>query len=85
MKLYTEEQVRRLIEGYYDVNWTIQDAFDELTPIELPSDDLVWAQAKSVYSDPTIWAPGEELIRSTAYEHGAHWVIEQIKQQANGN
>jgi hypothetical protein len=58
------------------------DFFKKAKPIELPNDDLIWAQAKSVYSDPTVWAPGEELIRCAAYEHGAHWVIQQIKQQA---
>ncbi len=85
MKLYTGEQLRKAIaiacntdDGYYEI-------ITKLSPIELPTDDLILAQAKDVYSDPTIWAPGEQLIRCAVYEHGAHWVIDQIKQQANGN
>lgn len=84
MKLYTEEQVKRAIDIADDNPdlFEYDEILSKLTPIELPSDDLILAQAKDVYSDPMIWAPGEQLIRCAVYEHGAHWVIDQIKQQA---
>ncbi len=97
MKLYTEEQVREAFDKGYKYAQRVRPAsiefhyqyvegeINSLTPIELPTDDLILAQAKDVYSDPMIWAPGEQLVRCAVYEHGAHWVIEQIKQQANGN
>lgn len=84
MKLYTEDQVREMLDMHFlfTGNEDANDYIESMTPIELPSDDLILAQAKDVYSDPTIWAPGEQLIRCAVYEHGAHWVIDQIKQQA---
>lgn len=86
IKLYTEADMIRMYNAGYGTAFTgygdADIALERFTPIELPSDDLILAQAKDVYSDPTIWAPGEQLIRCAVYEHGAHWVIDQIKQQA---
>ena len=79
MKLYTEEQVREIVRktycgDFYD-NDTPDDLVNELTPIELPSDEEIWEKIEdSAYS----------LEYDTGFTQGAKWVIEQIKQQDNG-
>lgn len=74
MKLYTEKQVRRLIEHYYDVNWTIYDEFDELTPIELPSDEEIKEYVKSTGYYGHCTQEYHEGI-----EEGAKYVINKIQ------
>ena len=79
MKLYTREQ---MIEAFkYGQNpkgfdW-IGDMIDSLKQIELPSDNQIE------------YACFEESIPIPSYVKGyikgAKWVIEQIKQQNNGN
>jgi hypothetical protein len=39
MKLYTEEQVRTLLNEILVLSSSVEDAMDSLTPIELPSDE----------------------------------------------
>lgn len=71
MKLYTEEQVKKLINGYYDVNWIIQDAFDELTPIELPTNEEINKEF------PVGWSG-----YGNGCNDGAKWMKEQIIKQS---
>ena len=72
MKLYTEEQVRELVRNTYCGNFydndTPDDLVNELTPIELPSDEEIDKESEER------WAP-------LAFRGGVRWVIEQIKQQ----
>jgi hypothetical protein len=77
MKLYTEEQVRELVRNtycgnFYDNN-TPDDLVNELTPIELPSDE----EMKKILDS-----------RSDEYASGYYGAInmieEQIKQQKDG-
>jgi hypothetical protein len=63
MKLYTEEQVRKLLDKM-DVVYSL----DELTPIELPSDEEI---RKRGWED----ADAEDDI---AFFVGAKWMKEQI-------
>jgi len=41
MKLYTEEQVRNLLNEILMLSSSVNDAMDSLTPIELPSDEEI--------------------------------------------
>ena len=76
MKLYTEEQVREIAStiylGHFDCNDTPDDLVDELTPIELPSDEEIEYEANET-----------QVLQShsVTFVEGAKWVIEQIKQQ----
>lgn len=78
MKLYTEEQVFKMLNRARIRNHRDEELFsnDYLmsneTPIELPSDEEIIDNAP----DDTL--PLVEFIA------GAKWVIEQIKQQENG-
>jgi len=72
MKLYTEEQVRQIASticlGRFDFNDTPDDLVNELTPIELPTDEEIEKEAKEW------WAP-------SPFRGGVQWVIRKIKQQ----
>ena len=81
MKLYTEEQVRRLIEGYYDVNWIIQDAFDELEPIELPSDEEMEEMENKLVSLDNSQHKLFNIGLRTGINYGVNWIKEQILNQ----
>ena len=81
MKLYTEETVRNLI-GRLDPllrgnDWC--ELFDSLTPIELPSDEEIRTMSLPTNVGDSYHS---EYIKGCNY--GAKWVIEQIKQQDNG-
>jgi hypothetical protein len=50
-----------------------------LTPIELPSEEEI----EKAYEFSGSWTEKEIMQRSTSFQHGAKWVIAQIKQQDN--
>ena len=71
MKLYTEKQVRKAMSALNDVKYmyhSSDEIFDELSPIELPSDEEIEKEAKEW------WAP-------SPFREGAKYVLRQIKQQ----
>ena len=82
MKLYTEEQLKKAIElaqecehecgGVY-FDYTEKEIIDELTPIELPSDEDIreWAKMQSL-GEPT---GAEEFGRI----YGAKWMRDLIQ------
>jgi hypothetical protein len=83
MKLYTEKQVREVIMSI-DTSIYISDSYidskiEQLTPIEVPSDEDI----EKAYEFLGTWTAKEIMQRSTSFQHGAKWVIEQIKQQEN--
>jgi hypothetical protein len=47
MKLYTEEEVRKLLNEILMLSSSVEDAMNLLTPIELPSDDDVYKNYKT--------------------------------------
>ena len=83
MKLYTEEQVRKILMSIntfrYISDSYIDDIIDSLTPIELPSDEEI----EKAYEFLGTWTAKEIMQRSTSFQHGAKWVINRIKQQDN--
>lgn len=76
MKLYTELEVRSLLNDLMLLECSVDEAIDSLTPIELPSDEEIEKYVLSHKYDDMF----ENLI-----EQGAKWVIEKIKQQDIGH
>ena len=71
MKLYTEEQVRQAMFLYKaPIRPLVQQVLDQLTPIELPSDEEI----KEHFS----WGYGGD---SGSAIYGAKWLKEQILNQ----
>jgi hypothetical protein len=72
MKLYTEDQIRLLLDlAKLKINGEMYSKdvlLQQVTPIELPSDEEIDEESIGW------WAP-------SAFRAGAKWVIEQIKQQ----
>ena len=68
MKLYTEEQVRSLLNKM-DIIYSLED----LTPIELPSDDDI--KENSPFNEQSYGA------ENCAFIEGAEWMKEQILNQ----
>lgn len=71
MKLYTEEQVHKIIElAEFGRHITYGELLDEFTPIELPSDEEIEDK----------FASRDELIDEVTYMfiEGAKWMKEQI-------
>ena len=74
MKLYTEKQLVNAIQiTVMDKPVTYAEVIEKLTPIELPNDEEI---------EEWIVDNKNEFTRGCIA--GAKWVIEQIKQQADG-
>jgi len=67
MKLYTEEQVRSLLNKM-DIIYSLED----LTPIELPSDEEIKDKSFNKFTQSNA---------RTCFEEGAKWVREKILNQ----
>jgi hypothetical protein len=71
MKLYTEEQVKKAISIAEYGDYECEQIIDELTPIELPSDEEIENVAKiSCYENDV-----------HLFSWGAKWMKEQILNQ----
>ena len=89
MKLYTEEQVRKMLDGllsfteednqeemiHYSMDEDIDRNMNSMTPIELPSEKEIAEKIASTI-DASEYA---KLVYA-----GALWMLDQIKQQGNG-
>ncbi len=71
MKLYTEEQLKEFFKEHY---FFMERDLDNLTPIELPSDEEI---------DDKIEESSYSLEYDTGFRFGIEWVINHIKQQDN--
>ena len=75
MKLYTEDQVKLMIDdahngvdGYYDI-------LKKHNPIKLPSDEEI----EKAYKFLGNWTAKEVMQRSTSFQHGAQWMRDKIQ------
>ena len=70
MKLYTEEQVKDMLNGYGN--------FEDITPIELPSDEEIWEEGKLVFSEKgkTIYTHYNTV---PSWSDGAKWMRDKIQ------
>ena len=73
MKLYTEEQVRSLLNKM-DIIYSLED----LTPIELPSDEEIKEYLKKTHTKAV---NPLNVYYKTGFESGAIWMKEQILNQ----
>ena len=76
MRLYTEEQIKKVIIFLTRNEFAeeiVKNIVSDLTPIELPSEEEIVIGPEWVFG-----------IDRLAYWEGAKWVINHIKQQDNG-
>ena len=73
MKLYTEEQVKEIIDdahngvdGYYDI-------LKKHNPIELPSDEEIWE------AEPTECSGDYDMGAMHGFRKGAEWMRDKIQ------
>ena len=84
MKLYTEEQVRKAMNDYANTSSDLDYVMDvemaiieQLTPIELPSDENIEEKAEFLF--PTVnRMGGPTYIAHKSFIEGAKWMNEQI-------
>ena len=69
MKLYTEEVIRKRLNNPYNVEVTIDEFIESLTPIELPSDEEI---NEEINSDIHIESDAD-------FFNGAKYVINKIQ------
>lgn len=79
MKLYTEEQLKEFFKEHY---FFMERDLENLTPIELPSDDEIKQKVELILSYDK--NREEEEAVSAGFALGAKWAIDYIKQQDNG-
>ena len=85
MKLYTEEQVRHAIKiarSSYNIFTTPfiyneDEVLQQLTPIELPSDEEISKEATDLFGKTTkIYI---SIIQCKAFNQGAEWMRDKIQ------
>ena len=74
MKLYTEEQVKQMIEKSRETGLTAEYLILTTTPIELPSDEEIEKQNPFVWGSH-IFGTRDLLI----WEQGAKWMRDKIQ------
>ena len=82
MKLYTEEQVRKMLEvcidsDLYEHILTFEDILKTETPIELPSDEEISEESMDLYGK--LSASLNDVLQYKAFKRGAKWVLNKIQ------
>ena len=80
MKLYTEEQVREVLSNMLLTTEQVESIFEELTPIELPSDEEIESgmNERLFLSDKHLQF---NAGTKAGFKLGAKWMKEQILNQ----
>jgi hypothetical protein len=78
MKLYTEEQVRLLLNEILILSSSVDDAIDSLNSIELPSNEEVEKAAEKYVENKWEYAQNEN---KESFIECAKWMKEQILNQ----
>ena len=73
MKLFNEEQVKKAISIAEYGDYECEQIIDELTPIELPSDEEI--------EELSFKMSGNNISPSSNFMIGAYWIKEQILNQ----
>jgi hypothetical protein len=73
MKIYTEEELRKHLYNHDE------RFFEELTPIELPSDEEIEHKSIDISSITSNYA---RKVSKSYYKAGAKWMKEQILNQS---
>jgi hypothetical protein len=82
MKLYTEEQVRKMLEvcidsDLYEHILTFEDILKTETPIELPSDEEISEESMDLYGK--LSASLNDVLQYKAFKRGAKWMRDKIQ------
>jgi hypothetical protein len=76
MKLYTEEQVIKMIEKSRETGLTAEFLILTTPPIELPSDEEIWDMADEIWGR----ADSEQSdVRHLAFMQSAKWMRDKIQ------
>jgi hypothetical protein len=73
-KLYTEEEVRKLLNEILMLSSSVDDAINSLTPIELPTDEEI-----DTYVESTGYYGHCTTEYREGIEEGAKWMRNKIK------
>jgi hypothetical protein len=82
MKLYTEEQVRKMLEvcidsDLYEHILTFEDILKTETPIDLPSDEEISEESMDLYGK--LSAKITDVLQYKAFKRGAKWMRDKIQ------
>lgn len=72
MKLYTEKEVRDLLNDLFLLSCSVDDAIDSLIPIEIPNNEQIEERAVNNSAG---------MFGKSLFEEGAEWMKEQILNQ----
>ena len=82
MKLFTEEQVKNVLkERTFLIDKIIDAMFDTLTPIELPSDEVIEKECNKLPFEKHVDCGMYNDGQIDGFELGAKWMKEQILNQ----
>ena len=78
MKLYTEKEVRAFFNDIYYFSSSVDDAMEQLTHIELPSEEEIEKYANFAMPDAEKIG-GETYTAYKGFKLGANWMRDKIK------
>ena len=80
MKLYTEKELRTFFNDIYFLSSSVDDAMEQLTPIELPSDKEIDEAALKQFPYPIdIKDKNDEIIKTHGVKPFNHAKIEKYR------
>ena len=77
MKLYTEEQVKQMIEKSRETGFTADYLIATRNGIQLPSDEDIRTESFGIYDVNTI----DEMLLFQAFNRGAKYIKDKIQQK----
>ena len=77
MKLYTEEQVIKMIEKSRETGLTAEFLILATTPIELPSDEEISEESMDLYGKDSRYLL--HVLQYKAFKRGAKWMRNKIQ------
>jgi hypothetical protein len=82
MRVYTEEQVRKMLEicidsDLYEHILTFEDILKTETPIELPSDEEIEKESFDLYANHNTYSLNVRQYK--AFKGGAKWMRDKIQ------
>ena len=89
MKLYTEDEVKRIIKiafwQDFENGSTEEDIIDKAHSINLPSDDDICDEAESIAHNYFVMQKGHYQGLEEGAKRMAYWLMKKFKPQDNGN
>ena len=81
MKLYTELEIRSLLNDLMMLECSVDDAIDSLKPIELPSDEEIDEECRKLPYEKHLDDGQYNDGQMAGFELGAYWMRQQILNQ----